>query len=535
MLLPLPLPASAERLPGHAVLGPDPVLHADEAALPAASLLADYLSDVFGTAPSISTTNGQIRLRIAPLPHAPGNPEAYSLEVSETRVELVGAAPAGLLHAVQALRQLLPPELLGPRERGVGDVALPRLPCVRILDAPRLGWRGLLLDVARNFTPVPGVLRLLDLMALHRLNVLQLHLTDDQGWRLESRTYPRLTEVGGCRPAAPANPTDPRDRATGPVQEGWYTRDEIRTIVEYAARRGITVVPEIDVPGHVQAALAAYPHLGNDPDAQPPLGVWTRWGINTRLLNAQPSTIEFFTDVLDEVIELFPAPYVHIGGDECPPDEWHASAAARSRARELGLDDPAQLQSWIMSRLANHLSARGRRPIGWDEITASPIPQDTVVMSWHEREIAEDAAERGFDVVLAPAQQTYFDLHQAAEGEPRGQRGVLTLAESYAFDPFAGRFGLDLAHRLLGAQCQLWTEYIPTRQHLDYMAFPRVAAFAERAWGSQDDYAGFTERLKPHLERLSALGVAYREPTPTDLEPGRREAPTPAEVPTTVG
>ena len=519
----LPQPVSAERLPGRFTLTADAVLHpVGEAALPAARLLTGYLTTALGGPPATSATDGTIRLRIDDLPHAAGNPEAYRVHITERGIELTGRASAGLLHAVQALRQLLPPEALapqwGPAQRNW------QLPCVRIIDAPRLSWRSLLLDVARHFVPVPGVLRLLDLMALHRLNVLQLHLTDDQGWRLEIQKYPLLTQVGARRPAAPNDPDDPRCRATGPAHEGWYTRADIRAIVEYAALRGITVVPEIELPGHVQAALAAYPHLGNDLEGlDEPVQVWNRWGINTRTLNAEQSTVDFFADVLDEVMEVFPSPYVHLGGDECPSAEWEASAAARARVRELGLGGAAELQGWMMSRLAEHVTARGRRPVGWDEVVASPVPvpRDTVVTSWHGDRTAEAAAERGFDVVLAPWEQTYFDLHQSPRGEPRGQKGVLTLADSYSFDPFAGRFGRDLAPRVLGAQCQLWTEYIPTQDHLDYMAFPRVAAFAERAWGSGADYADFLNRLTTHLRRLAALDVGYRPPTPADLWPAR--------------
>jgi hexosaminidase len=500
----LPLPISGEWLHGRFTLTPDVVLQADAAALPAAQLLAEYLETALGTAPQISRTRGTIILRTAVL----GSPEAYELYVGEHSAELTGGA-AGLLHAVQALRQLLPPEALSPDAHRTEW----QIPQVKIVDAPRLAWRGLMLDVARNFTPVPGILRLLDLMALHRLNVLQLHLTDDQGWRLEIGKYPLLTEIGGRRPAAAPDPDDPRCRATGPAQEGWYSKADISNIVQYAERRGITVVPEIELPGHVQAALAAYPHLGNGPA---PLGVWDRWGINTRTLNAEPETVDFFKNVLDEVLEAFPSPYVHLGGDECPSEEWHASPVALARTRALGLHDPAQLHGWLMRTLADHVISRGRRPIGWDEVAASLIPGDITVMSWHGASTAEAAAERGFDVILAPWEETYFDLHQAHSGEPRAQKGVLTLADAYAFTPHAARFAQDLAPRLLGAQCQLWTEYIPTQAHLDYMAFPRVAAFAERAWGAPATYQDFLTRLTSHLHRLRTLGVGYRPPTGPD-------------------
>ncbi|GGO91648.1 beta-N-acetylhexosaminidase [Wenjunlia tyrosinilytica] len=514
MLLPRPL--SEERLPGRFTLTSRMVLHADSAALPAATLLAGYLENALGAVTRTSTVEGSIRLRVADLPHARGNAEAYRIHVSERGIELTGQAREGLLHAVQTFRQLLPPTA-APTFAPSNPHHAWDVPCVMVLDAPRLRWRGLMLDVARHFTPVAGVLRLLDLMALHRLNVMQLHLTDDQGWRLEIAKYPRLTEIGGRRKAAPADPADPSCRATGPAHEGWYTRSDIHTIITHAARRGITVVPEIEQPGHVQAALAAYPGLGNNPRER--VGVWDRWGINDRTVNAEHGTLGFFTDVLDEVMDMFPSAYVHLGGDECSTQEWDSSPAAVARAKELGLAGTGALSGWMMRCLADHLSGRGRRAVGWDEVADGPLRQNTVVMSWHGAEVAESAAERGFDVVLAPWRQTYFDLHQSAEGEPRAQKGVLTLADSYAFDPFTGRFDADLSQRLLGVQCQLWTEYIASLDHLEYMAFPRVCAFAERAWGHGGDYSGFLARLPSHLRRLDGLGVRYRRPTAEDMVP----------------
>ncbi|MEV4561030.1 beta-N-acetylhexosaminidase [Kitasatospora sp. NPDC049285] len=505
----VPQPDVFEARPGRFELSPrTAVIHAEGAAVPAAELLADHLATALGTVPEIGAGGGSIRLYVNGVEHAPGNPEAYRLTVSDTGIDLVGRTPAGLLCAVQALRQLLPPEALGPeafRTRSVWP-----LPHTRVEDAPALRWRGLLLDVARHFMPVSTVLRVLDAMALHRLNVLQLHLTDDQGWRLEVPDRPRLTQVGGRRPAVPFDPDDPDDRGTGPAHQGWYTARDIRQIVAFAARRGITVVPEIDVPGHVQAALAAYPELGNRPAERLP--VWPRWGINSRTLNAEQATVEFFAGVLEYTAELFPSRVVHLGGDECSAEEWRTSPAALERVAALGLAGPEQVHGWLLARLAERVAGLGRRPAGWEEIAEGPVPAETVVMCWHGEKAAEQAADRGFDVVLTPWQHTYFDLHQAAEGEPRGQKGVLTLADAYAFTPLEGRFAKDLRHRLLGAQCQLWTEYVPTPEHLEYMAFPRVCAFAERAWGSPADYPAFLARLPEHLRRLDALGLRYRRP-----------------------
>ena len=394
-------------------------------------------------------------VRLAPDDPALG-PEGYRLKVSASGIELAAGGPAGLFYGRQTLRQF------GPA-----------VPYGTIVDRPRYAWRGVLLDVARHFMPKAFVLRLIDLLAAHKLNVLHLHLTDDQGWRLEIKRHPRLAEVGGRR-------------------GGYYTRQDIREIVAYAADRFVTVVPEIEMPGHVQAAIAAYPELGNDPERR--LEVWSEWGISEHVLNLEESTIRFCQEVLDEVVELFPSRYVHVGGDECPPAEWAASPRARERLRELGLPGPEAACGWFIGRMAEHLAARGRTLICWDEPDREPIP-GTAVMVWREEGVVRD----GVEVVLAPHTRTYFDYYPSdAPGQPPAQAGVLTLADAYGFAPAPG---------VLGVQCQLWTEYMPTPEQVEYMAFPRLCAFAEVAWGSSGDYADFLRRLDPHLARHAAQGV----------------------------
>jgi hexosaminidase len=414
--------------------------------------------------------------------------EEYRLTVSPAGVHLTGGAQSGLVNGVHTVAQLLPP---GRHPAGPAHA----LPCLRISDRPRFGWRGVMLDVARHFMPVDFVRRLVDLMALHRLNVLHLHLTDDQGWRVEIRRYPRLTAVGAHRQG---------------TDGGFYTRDDVATIVGYAAARGITVVPEIDLPGHVQAALAAYPELGNDPAAVP--GVWTGWGISPHTLNVEESTVDFFGDVLAEVVEMFPSPYVHIGGDECELGEWRASSRAQHRMRELGIAGEGQLHGWLLDRMSRVLAAHGRRTACWQEDGSAP-PPGALVMPWRH-----ETGPVGYDVVLSPHRYAYLDYRQSADGdEPPSQPVVTTLADVYGYQPEvpADRH----SGRVLGLECALWTEYMPTADLVEYMAFPRMCAFAEVAWsGVERDYPEFHGRLSGHLARLDARGVRYR---PLDPLPER--------------
>ncbi len=432
-------------------------------------------------------------------------PEHYRLTVAPNWVHIVGGDAAGVFYGAQTLRQLLPPQLL--RAAPVGSGPWP-VPAVQITDGPAFGWRGFLLDVARRFLPKREVMRLIDLMALHKLNVLQLHLTDDQGWRVEIRRYPRLTEVGSWRHRSPVGASRHRrydDRPHG----GFYTQDDIREIVAYAATRHVTIVPEIDLPGHTQAAIAAYPELGNG-DA--PLPVCADWGIQTHTLNVEDGTIEFFSNVLDEVIALFPSEYICIGGDECPKDEWRASPRAQQRMRELGLTTEEQLQSWYIHRLADHLARHHRKLCGWDEIIEGGLPPGATVLSWRGTRGAVAAARAGHDTITSPRTQVYLDFRQShRDDEPVPIGSVTTLADIYAFRPVPDELTNAEAARVIGAAAHLWTEHIDDVRLLDYMAFPRLAAFAEAVWSTGPrDSTNFLHRLREHEHRLDALGVEYR-------------------------
>ncbi|GAA0266648.1 beta-N-acetylhexosaminidase [Actinomadura nitritigenes] len=508
----IPKPVSLDTRPGRLVLDRHTTLTADLALAEVAAWLRGELSTVTGGELPSGPRPGGITLAVREMP-----PEAYRLSVDAGGALIEAGDGAGAFHGAQTLRQLLPPEAY--RKAAAGR-SLP-LPHVRIEDRPRFAWRGCLLDVARNFLPKADLLRFIDLMALHKLNILHLHLTDDQGWRLEIRRYPRLTGVGAWRRESQVGWNGPGD---GRPHGGYYSQDDVREIVAYAAQRHITVVPEIDLPGHTQAAIAAHPELGN---LDTPLDVATTWGVGPNVLNAEEHTIAFFQNVLDEVVELFPSPYISIGGDECRKDQWRASPAAQRRIRELGLRDEADLQSWIIGRIAGHLAAHGRRTVGWDEILEGRgAPEHTVITSWRDDHGTVVAAKSGHDVVPCPNTSVYLDYRQApGDQEPVPFGTVLTVDDVYAFEPIPPALAGDRAARhILGAQCCLWTELIDSPRQLDYMAFPRLAAFAETVWSTEDrDPAGFRRRLGAHLDRLAALGVEYRPeagPLPWQRRPG---------------
>ncbi|MEW2509297.1 beta-N-acetylhexosaminidase [Streptomyces sp. NPDC046870] len=460
-------------------------------------------------------------------------PEAYRLTAGDGGVEIRGGGPAGVFWGAQTLRQLLGPDAF--RRAPVRPDTAPAVPYQVIEDAPRFRWRGLLLDVARHFMPKEGVLRYLDLMAAHKLNVLHLHLTDDQGWRIEIKRYPRLTEIASWRTR-----TKFGHRASPLWEEkphgGYYTQDDIREIVAYAAERHIGVVPEIDVPGHSQAAIAAYPELGNtDVIDTTALAVWDNWGISSNILAPTDATLRFYEGVFEEVLELFPADaaafseFVHVGGDECRKEQWTESVTAKTRITDLGLADENELQSWFIGHFDAWLAARGRRLIGWDEILEGGLAPGAAVSSWRGYGGGVAAARAGHDVVMCPEQYVYLDHRQApGEDEPVPIGFVRTLEDVYRFEPVPDGLTGEEARHVLGTQANVWTEVLEDTARVDYQAFPRLAAFAEVAWSplpapADRDYAGFERRMAAHYRRLDALGVAYRPPAgprPWQKRPG---------------
>jgi hexosaminidase len=409
--------------------------------------------------------------------------EGYRLTIDATGVRATAPTLTGLRWAVQTVRQLDP-----------------ELPFVEITDIPRYGWRGALLDVSRYFRPIGFVRRYVDLLAMHKLNTLHLHLTDDQGWRFEVRKYPRLAEVGGFRRESMIG--DYRDeRFDGVPHGGFYTHDELRDLVAYGARRGVRIMPEIDLPGHMQAAITAYPNLGNDPSRQ--LEVRTAWGISEHILNCEPETVTFVKDVLDEIVDVFDFEMIHLGGDEVPPTEWLNSESAKNLATAAGLPDVEHLSGWWIRELAEHLARSGRTVAGWDELVDAGAPTGATIFSWRDNGRVAAAQAAGHPVVSVPQEFTYLDWAEVdSPDEPIGiPNGFTSLERVHGYDP----------GDTLGLQGQLWAEYMPTEDLVDFRAFPRLTAIAETGWsGPGGDFAEFRERLAGHLPRLDALGVKYR-------------------------
>lgn len=439
-------------------------------------------------------------------------PGAYRLTVGDGVVTIVGDGPAGVFYGGQTLRQLLPARTLRRAPSGPPTDPVTLEPLV-VEDRPRFAWRGVHLDVSRHFMPKGFVLDLIDAAALHKCNMFHLHLTDDQGWRVPIDGYPRLVDVGAWRQESPAGHKRDR-RSDGVPHGGFYSKDDLREIVAFAAERHVTVVPEVDMPGHMAAAIAAYPELGGG--TRPP-AVWTRWGVCTQVLNLEEQTVRFCTDVIDEVLDLFPGPYFHMGGDECPTVEWSRSERGRALMAAEGYRRPRQLQGWFTRRIADHVASRGRTLVGWDEVVEGGAPEGTVVMAWRSLEAAVAAAAAGHPVVLTPEHPLYFDWAYSDDGrEPLAIRGAISTEDVYRFDPLLPALAGEHRSRVLGAQCQLWTEYVQTPRRAQYQYFPRLCAFAETVWseaptdGSPRDERTFERRLVHHLERLDALGIEYR-------------------------
>jgi hexosaminidase len=433
------------------------------------------------------------------------SPEAYSLDVSPRRILVSAGDERGLFYGAVTLWQLATRN----------DAANVTVPALHVDDAPRFGWRGLMLDSARHFQSVAEIKQLLDAMALHKLNSFHWHLTDDQGWRIQIRKYPKLTEVGGCRIPAGDGGVDPQTGKPVPYC-GYYTQAQIRDVVRYAAERHITIVPEIDVPGHAQAAIAAYPELGVLGDT-PRVG--NEWGVNTYLFNNEESTFAFLENVLAEVVELFPGTYVHIGGDEAVKDQWIASPRVQARMKALGASDEMAMQNLLVKRLQKFLAAHGKRLIGWDEILEGDLPAQATVMSWRGVEGGIDAANRGHDVVMSPSSELYLDYLQTdSPNEPPGRPATITLKQVYAYEPVPATLAADRQAHILGLQANAWTEHMRSFARVQHAMFPRVAAVAETAWSPKNakDWNSFLARLPAQLQRYRDLGIDYAQ-TPFEV------------------
>ena len=517
----IPRPARMTPRAGQFVLRSTTTIWSDVASVSLAHQLARYLEPATGftftvrTGGNAPTANAIVLRRDTSLRRL--GAEGYTLDVNAARVVARAHEAAGLFYALQSIRQLLPPDIL--RDAPAGQTQW-TIPAVSIEDTPRFQWRGGHLDVVRHFMPKDFVKKYIDLLALHKMNTFHWHLTDDQGWRLEIRRYPELTRVGAWRKESIIGRQGQQRDTTqwkydGLPHGGFFTQTDAREIVAYAKARFITVVPEIEMPGHAVAAIAAYPELGVTGRQ---LAVMPRWGVSDDILNAEPATITFMQNVLTEVMEIFPGKYIHVGGDEAEKGKWRASPRIQERIRELGLKDEDELQSWFIRQMDAFLTSHGRRLVGWDEILEGGLAPNATVMSWRGTRGGLEAARADHDVIMAPNTFTYFDYYQSRDQitEPIAIGGYLTVDSAYAFDPMPADLEPRFRHHIIGAQGQIWTEYIETPRKAEYMAYPRMSALAEVVWTPQEQrkLSDFRRRLDSHLLRLQALDVNYRRPDP---------------------
>lgn len=438
-------------------------------------------------------------------------PEAYSVDIQKNRIEVKAAKPAGFFYAMQTIRQLLPVEVERDRKQEKVEWLIP---VMSITDSPAFKWRGFMLDVSRHFFPKEDVLRMIDNLALHKINTLHLHLVDDQGWRIEIKKYPKLTEVGAWRVdredkhwnSRPKQ--EPEEKAT---YGGFYTQEDIKEMVAYAQKRFITIVPEIEMPAHVTSALAAYPQYSctGGPFTVPPGGVWP---ITDIYCAGKDSTFLFLEDILTEVIELFPSKYIHIGGDEATKTEWEKCPDCRKRMKAENLKEINELQSYFIKRIEKFINSKDRVLLGWDEILEGGLPPKATVMSWRGIQGGIEAAKQGHDVVMTPGTPCYFDHYQGPmDQEPLAIGGYNPLSKVYGFNPVPEELDAEAAKHILGGQANLWTEYVPNLKHAEYMTFPRIGALAEALWSPKEtrNWEDFSRRIQQFMKRYDELGINY--------------------------
>lgn len=478
-----------------------------------ANLLKEQLTQL-GKTVTLTTSRpaAQISLLTAPTP----SPEGYQLVVDKGGVRITAAGGAGLFYGTQTLLQLLPAR----------PAPTARVPYVRIQDQPAFAWRGGMLDVCRHFFPVSFVKKYIDFLAAYKLNTFHWHLTDDQGWRIEIKKYPRLTQVSAFRKetlvgAQQLFKTPAEFKYDGTPYGGFYTQEQIKDVIAYAQRRYVTIVPEIEMPGHSVAILAAYPELACKPG---PYETWTKWGVNEDIVCPTEPTIRFFEDVLTEVSALFPGLYIHIGGDEAPKVRWRESAAVQEIMKREGYTDAEQVQGWFNRRIEKFLQGKDKKLIGWDEILEGGISPTATVMSWRGEKGGIEAAKQGHDVVMTPTTYLYFDYGQNPQPhspyEPLMIGGYLPLAKVYAYNPLPKELTAEQQKHILGVGANMWTEYITTPEKAEYMLFPRLLAAAEVAWtpAANRRYEAFLPRLGQQFAHLDRRRINYRVPEPLGLD-----------------
>ncbi|CCH52029.1 Beta-N-acetylhexosaminidase [Fibrisoma limi BUZ 3] len=479
----------------------------DEAVRFIADMLAGQLAKATGRTPSVTTgKSGKAAIRFESAKGDKLGAEGYALRVTPKQIVISAEKPQGFFYGLQSLLQLMPAEVFSPT--AVRNVVW-SVPCCIIEDQPRYAYRGLHLDVGRHFFPVSFVKKYIDLIALHKQNVFHWHLTEDQGWRIEIKKYPKLTEVGSQRKQSMIGRYG-ENRYDGTPYSGFYTQDEVREVVRYAQERFVTVIPEIELPGHSMAILAGYPELGSSPDKIVPVA--TKWGVFDDVLFPREETFTFLQDVLTEVMDLFPSQYIHIGGDECPKTQWKQSRFCQDLMKREGLKDEHELQSYFIRRIDKFITSKGRKMIGWDEILEGGLSPNATVMSWRGTEGGIAAARQGHDAIMTPGGFCYLDHYQAdPKTQPIAIGGFTTLEKTYGYEPTPDSLNAEEAKHIIGVQGNVWTEYMLTPEYVEYMVWPRAIALAEVGWTNKDrkNVDEFKQRLAVHQKRLDFLNVNY--------------------------
>lgn len=471
-----------------------------------ANMLASYIEQATGIRPAIGKSKNGTAI-VLTIDKTIANAEGYKLDADAKQIRIAGASAAGVFYGIQTLRKSLP--LVN------GKASKVSIPAVHIADAPRFAYRGTHLDVSRHFVTADSVRQFIDMLALHNINRFHWHLTDDQGWRIEIKKYPLLTQIGSKRAQTVIGHNS--GKYDGKPYSGFYTQKQIRDIVKYAADRYITIVPEIDLPGHMQAALAAYPDMGCTGG---PYEVWQKWGVSDNVLCAgNDKTLTFIDNVLKEITQLFPSKYIHVGGDECPKTQWQKCPKCQARIKSLNLEAKdghsaeERLQSYIITHASNYLKSLGRNTIGWDEILEGGLAEGATVMSWRGESGGIAAAKQHHDVVMTPNSYLYFDYYQSLDkaNEPLAIGGYLPLETVYSYEPMPKELTADEARHIIGVQANIWTEYMPTFKQMQYMALPRLAALSEVQWSQPalKDYNSFTNRLTEFTHLYDRLGYNY--------------------------
>ena len=471
-----------------------------------ANMLASYIEQATGIRPAVGKSKNGTAI-VLTIDKTIANAEGYKLDADAKQIRIAGASAAGVFYGIQTLRKSLP--LVN------GKASKVSIPAVHITDAPRFAYRGTHLDVSRHFVTADSVRQFIDMLALHNINRFHWHLTDDQGWRIEIKKYPLLTQIGSKRAQTVIGHNS--GKYDGKPYSGFYTQKQIRDIVKYAADRYITIVPEIDLPGHMQAALAAYPDMGCTGG---PYEVWQKWGVSDNVLCAgNDKTLTFIDNVLKEITQLFPSKYIHVGGDECPKTQWQKCPKCQARIKALNLEAKdghsaeERLQSYIITHASNYLKSLGRNTIGWDEILEGGLAEGATVMSWRGESGGIAAAKQHHDVVMTPNSYLYFDYYQSLDkaNEPLAIGGYLPLETVYSYEPMPKELTADEARHIIGVQANIWTEYMPTFKQMQYMALPRLAALSEVQWSQPalKDYTSFTNRLTEFTHLYDRLGYNY--------------------------